>query len=349
VRALLAEDNEANQMVATELLSRLGIELDIAENGRVAVEKVRSSPGRYAAVLMDMQMPEMDGLAATRAIRADPAFGELPIIAMTANAMKADLDACLAAGMNDHVTKPIDRKALVATLRRWLPAGRQGGGSEPAPVAVELAPPEPAAPEGPPALEGIDVPGALDRLGLDFPSLSRMLVRFAEGQRGVLDALRSAVDAADAAAAARHAHAIAGAAGNLGASGLRAAAKELETAGREGRGADLPALRAEVEAQAAVVLRSIASLGEQSEPPAATPRAPFDPAAALSALRRLEAALGDFDLSAATGALGELEGMALSAETAQLRALRRHVDAYEYDEARGVVARVAGAIEGEGR
>ena len=122
VRALLAEDNEANQMVATELLGRLGITLDIARNGREAIAMADAAPTRYAAILMDMQMPELDGLAATRALRADPRFATVPIIAMTANAMKADLDACLAAGMNDHITKPIDRKTLVATLRRWLPA-----------------------------------------------------------------------------------------------------------------------------------------------------------------------------------------------------------------------------------
>ena len=122
--ALLAEDNEANQMVATELLSRLGIELDIANNGREAVEMARENKGRYAAILMDMQMPEMDGLEATRALRADPEFRDLPIIAMTANAMRQDLDACLAAGMNDHVVKPIDRAVLVADAPALVAATR---------------------------------------------------------------------------------------------------------------------------------------------------------------------------------------------------------------------------------
>ena len=92
VRALLAEDNEANQLVAVELLSRLGIELEIAENGRIAVEMVRDNPGRYTAILMDMQMPEMDGLEATRLLRADGTLAYLPIIAMTANAMSRELD-----------------------------------------------------------------------------------------------------------------------------------------------------------------------------------------------------------------------------------------------------------------
>ena len=96
---------------------------------------VRASPDRYAAVLMDMQMPEMDGLAATRALRAETRVpGDLPIIAMTANAMKSDLDACLAAGMNDYVTKPIERKRLLQTLRRWLPASARIAGPVPAPL-----------------------------------------------------------------------------------------------------------------------------------------------------------------------------------------------------------------------
>ena len=240
VQVLLAEDNEANQMVASEILGRLGIELDIANNGREALEMVRAARGKYAAVLMDMQMPEMDGLAATRAIREDPTLHDLPIIAMTANAMKADLDACLAAGMNDHIIKPIDRKALLQTLRRWLPAPQEHR-ADTDPGASKTAAafsPEPVAavPDGSPRLEGIDVAGSLARLGLDFETLRRMLVRFADSQGATIDALRAAVASGDSAAAAKHAHAIAGAAGNLGAEGLHAAAKALERAGRETTG-----------------------------------------------------------------------------------------------------------------
>ncbi len=235
-RVLLAEDNEANQMVAREILSRLGIELEIAGNGRQALEMVQAAPERYAAVLMDMQMPEMDGLAATRALRQDGY--SRPIIAMTANAMKSDLDACLDAGMNDYITKPIDRRALVPTLRRWLPGGLTTradsaiGVSEPGSAASrESALPEPASI---PVLQGIDVAGSLARLGLEFETLQRMLIRFADGQGATLEALRAAVASSDCDAAARHAHAIAGASGNLGADGLRDAAKALERAGREG-------------------------------------------------------------------------------------------------------------------
>jgi len=118
--ALLAEDNKQNQLVAKVLLKKLGIELDIADNGRVALEKVSANSGKYQLILMDMQMPEMDGLEATRRIRALHQCQTIPILAMTANAMKADLDACMKAGMNGFVTKPIDKVALLAELRKVL-------------------------------------------------------------------------------------------------------------------------------------------------------------------------------------------------------------------------------------
>ena len=350
VQVLLAEDNEANQMVASEILGRLGIELDIANNGREALEMVRAARGKYAAVLMDMQMPEMDGLAATRAIREDPTLHDLPIIAMTANAMKADLDACLAAGMNDHITKPIERKALLQTLRRWLPAPQEHradtdrGASKtaaafsPGPVAAVL--------DGSPRLEGIDVAGSLARLGLEFETFRRMLVRFADGQGATIDALRAAVASGDSAAAARHAHAIAGASGNLGAEGLHAAAKALERAGRADN-RDLAHLLADLEARAAVVFRSVDTLRETIAPVATEPGQVLVPAAARAALERLQAALGDFDLSSASSALADLDRIAMPGVASDLARLRNHVDSYEYEEARVLATRLLGQIGSE--
>ena len=118
-KILLVEDNAINQMVAKELLEIAGMETDIAGNGREAVEKVAANA--YALVLMDIQMPEMDGFAAAREIRSQKRFAHLPIIAMTALAMQGDREKSLAAGMNDHVTKPIDAKELYTALARWLP------------------------------------------------------------------------------------------------------------------------------------------------------------------------------------------------------------------------------------
>ncbi len=115
---LLAEDNKINQLVAVELLKLKGFSVDIAPNGRRAVEMIRNK--FYAIVLMDIQMPEMDGLEATREVRRDPRFARLPIVAMTANAMSGDRELCLAAGMNDHIAKPIDPNSLYRSIIRWV-------------------------------------------------------------------------------------------------------------------------------------------------------------------------------------------------------------------------------------
>jgi two-component system sensor histidine kinase/response regulator len=352
VRALLAEDNDANQMVAIELLARLGIDLDVAHNGVEAVAMAQASPAKYAAILMDMQMPELDGLGATRALRADPRFANMPIIAMTANAMKADLDACLAAGMNDHVTKPIDRRALLATLRRWLPKSAGLPHATDGPLrASEPAAPSPSlvttlASEDVSMLDGIDVNGTLSRLGIDRETLERMLLRFADGQRDTVNALRKAVIAGDCAVAARHAHAIAGAAGNLGADELRAAAKALEHAGREGQ-VDLTVLLADVEERAAVVFRSIDSLRSEARPVVDTVRHAFDRATARAALERLAVALDDYDLSSASGALADLATAGLPAWAADdFRRLQDSVDGYDYAEARGFAARLLAGVLG---
>ena len=353
-QALLAEDNEANQMVATELLGRLGIALDVARNGREAIAMAEAAPTKYEAILMDMQMPELDGLAATRALRADPRFTTVPIIAMTANAMKVDLDACLAAGMNDHITKPIDRKALLATLRRWLKARPAVPSPAVAMQAPQHVPASPAASvantatagEEAPALEGIDVSGTLRRLGVDRASLERMLLRFADGQREIVEALRTAVVTGDGATATRHAHSIAGAAGNLGADALRSAAKALEQAGREGR-TDLTDLLAVVEEHAAVVFKSIETLRPLAHREVGTADRSFDRAVAGEALDRLTIALDNYDVSSASGALDDLGTSGLPAwAAADLGRLRRSVDGYEYSEARGIAAHLLARLHG---
>jgi PAS domain S-box-containing protein len=335
VRVLLAEDNEANRFVAQELLARLGIELETAVDGREAVEMVRRRP--YAAVLMDMQMPEVDGLEATRLIRRDPAYAALPIIAMTANAMKSDVEACSAAGMNDFVSKPIDRVQLLRCLRRWLPRTA---------VAGPALPTEAAAGDGVaaklPQIAGIDVADTVRRLGIPYERLLPMFLRFAEGQRRTLDDLRAAVAAADPNGSRRHAHALAGAAGNLGAARLHEAAKALEAAARDGR-TDLADLFTPVDREATTVFDAIEA---QRPPPPQTmavagTETMVDAAGLRMALEKLRDALGELDLNGSAAALDNLTAMGLpaTARSATDR-LRQLVDGYEYDEAAAAVARL---------
>jgi PAS domain S-box-containing protein len=348
-RVLLAEDNEPNQFVALELLGRLGIELDIAANGIEAVEMVRNK--QYGAVLMDLQMPEMDGLEATRQIRMNPAYQDLPIIAMTANAMKSDVEACLAAGMKDFISKPIERSALVKTLGRWLPRS----GRPPVPTAASSIPEKAAGgiegstPDGPvPVLEGIDLSETVRRLGIPFERLRPLLLRFADTERSTLEKLRAAVTAGNAANARHHAHALAGAAGNLGAKGLREAARALELSARE-NALDLAKLFPEVDERAAIVFRSIESLRPTSVTSASVRAedgvsssvealSSTEAGQARSLLERLRSALANGDLSGSAEILRKLLRLSLpGGYGGQIARLQELIDGYEYDEAAEVV------------
>jgi two-component system, sensor histidine kinase and response regulator len=332
-RVLLAEDNETNQFVALEVLGGLGIELEIAANGREAVEMAESKP--YAAILMDMQMPEMDGLEATRRIRQQPTLRNLPIIAMTANAMKTDVEACLSAGMNDFISKPIERNALVQCLRRWLPSREETTATVPAARA------DGNGSTALPALAGIDVAQSVRRLGIPLERLRPILLRFAEDQRRTLEELRSAVTAKDPASARHHAHALAGAAGNLGADDLRQAARVLETAALKGD-SDLAELFRSVDESAHTVFQSIESLRTESTPSAPSALAsspPADPQLLRNHLERLQSVLASGDLSGASATLDALRGLSVPAELEpRLVRMKEFVDGYEYDRAAEVVA-----------
>jgi len=227
-RILLVEDNELNQQVAVGILSEGDFEIDIAENGKVAVEKAFETG--YDIILMDMQMPVMDGIEATKQIRANPALGKVPIIAMTANAMQADRELCLEAGMNDHIAKPFDPNQLFATLVKWLPhdakrtpaAGKPKG--KPAKKATGKLP----------KLEKIDVSLGLQRLmGKETLYLS-VLQKFSEHQRNATEKIRGALDKGERDTAERLAHTLKGLSGNIGAEELQERAEALEQKIRSG-------------------------------------------------------------------------------------------------------------------
>ena len=228
---LLVEDNPVNQEVTRGMLQLLGCRSDLTENGLEAVEAV--SRNRYDLVLMDCQMPVMDGYAATRAIRKSET-SRTPIIALTANAMAGDSDRCLAAGMDDYLSKPFTLQGLRMVLERWLPAADEGAArpaAEAGPGAVapgvETEPP----PVDAKALENIralQAPGGPDLL-------SKVIGLYLSGSPKLLGDLREAAVRRDADALRRASHTLKSSSANLGASTLTSLCKELETRAREGR------------------------------------------------------------------------------------------------------------------
>ncbi|MCE5231091.1 response regulator [bacterium] len=239
VRILLAEDNEINQQIAVELLESADASVAVAANGREAVELMAEagSPPRFDLILMDVQMPEMDGFQATAAIHALPNGRDIPIVAMTAHATIEERDHCLAVGMCDHIAKPIDPRAMFETLRRWCAIRPE------APAVATHPPPPPAKPEIP-DLPGFDVAGAIQRVAGNAALYRKLLQRFADEQADVPAQIRAALDAGDTTLAQRLAHTLKGVAGNIGADAVQPVAAEIEGAIRraEPRGQIEPAI-----------------------------------------------------------------------------------------------------------
>ncbi|MCF6311811.1 MAG: response regulator [Verrucomicrobiales bacterium] len=230
---LLAEDNEINQQVATQILAEAKVKVEIANNGEEAVEAVKGKC--YDAVLMDMQMPVMDGYKASEVIRKIPEYQDLPIIAMTANAMAGDREKCIESGMNDYVSKPIDPSKLFETLLKWVDVGSEGAvekkvetASSPE-VEDEIQSQDVKADEGlPDSLPGFDIKTALARLGGSEDLFIRIAESFAESYRDADQQLTDLFEKEDYETAHREAHSIKGVVGNIGAMDLYEGAREVE-------------------------------------------------------------------------------------------------------------------------
>ncbi len=221
-RVLLADDNEINQQVAIELLESYGLSVTVANNGLEVLEALRQET--FDIVLMDIQMPEMDGLRATIEIRRDSRFEDLPILAMTAHAMAGDREKSLEAGMDDHITKPIDPEKLFDALVRWIPH-RHRPVPKTAPPVVE----EPTEESGlPDRMPGIDLESGLKRVRGNRKLFVKLLVEFYHGFKDVLPNLRSRLHQGRQEEALRLVHTVKGISASLGAKNLHVAFRDLE-------------------------------------------------------------------------------------------------------------------------
>ena len=229
-RVLLVEDSALIREVSRTLLEDAGVIVEEAHDGSVAVEMARDRHQHYSLILMDVQMPVLDGLAATRMILADLAGRAPPIVALTAQATEHEKLRCQQAGMLDHLPKPIDPDRLISVLNRWLKPPQQAAdaGTAPTPVPRKASPPAAQSVPGLPPVPGFDLDAALRRMGGKTDLLLSMLQRFGASSEDILPQLRDLIAAEKYADAQRVAHTLKGTAATLGGNGIAQAAATVE-------------------------------------------------------------------------------------------------------------------------
>jgi CheY-like chemotaxis protein len=329
---LLVEDNDLNQEVATELLRGVGLVVDVADNGQIAVEKVQAAA--YDIVLMDMQMPVMDGLSATRIIRTMPQFNEMPIVAMTANAMQADREACRAAGMDDHVAKPIEPQELFQALLKWVKP-REGAADEADKLGLPNAAEhhvEETGPRMPVGIDGLDTELGLRRVLGKVPRYVSMLEKYVAGQTGAIAEMRQAIAASDRDTATRLAHTTKGVSGNIGATVVQRLAETLEEALKHGEPMDgMPALVDALEERLVPLVTAIAAqLPQQAETAASSGPVTIDEAQLAAVSERLRSLLEDMDSDAGEWMQAHAALLA-AAYPAHVKAVQEALEGFDFD------------------
>lgn len=261
-RVLLVEDHPVNQKVAQKLLERLGLSVDVAENGEVALDKLGRQA--YAMVLMDCQMPVLDGYSATRRLReieSEQGKPRMPVIAMTAHAMSGDRERCLQAGMDDYLSKPLDRQLLEQTLTRWLQQSPYAADDAASAAAAPSAPgpeaPKPAMNISPPP-DTLDTATLVDLEDIMGDELATLVDAYLRDGETRMQNLREAAARGDSAEVGKLAHSLKSSSANLGAMPLSTRARQVEEAARNGtlaNPADSVAALEKLYANAAAALR----------------------------------------------------------------------------------------------
>lgn len=332
-RILLVEDNIVNQEVAQMLLESMGMRVVVADNGQVAVE--RAARESFDLVFMDVQMPVMDGLEAAAAIRRLPDRHALPILAMTANAFSEDREQCLAAGMNDHIAKPIELEKLQALLLRWLPLRPQspterGNDHAEAASGIDLLH----------RLDGMDTEAGLRLLQGDSEGYLRLLLQFAEhhGEDGRLLTSLAAND--NHGGLRQRTHALKGAAATLGAWRIAELAAEIERmAGTAATSSELQVHIDALQPVLAAVCQVIAQVTAKTA--TAAPAATCDQEQAAQVLARMEALLAIED-SAVNELFVANHAPLAAAFGPQIGVLGRQIDAFDYTDALATVRGLLG-------
>jgi len=337
VRVLLVEDNEVNQQVARELLESEGANVIIAHHGAEAVKLLtQGTQPPFDVVLMDLQMPEMDGLTATRLLRAAPRLQHLPIIAMTAHAMAEEVQRCLEAGMNDHVAKPIDPGTFFATLARWTRAQHReetGVASRAEGQGSELTLPE---------IAGVDVAGGLRRIAGNKRLYHDLLTQFVAKHESVGDRIDEALAIGDSEQAKRFAHSLKGAAGNLGMNHIFHVAEILERSIGHSQGGVEDLLKELKSAMGRQIRALKAALPvARADGPRPSPASPAGAAETLMAMTRLKELLeaSDADASEAYVSLANL--LRSRVDASRLQTLGDAVDRFDFESALSQLNEVA--------
>jgi PAS domain S-box-containing protein len=334
-KVLLVEDNEINRQLSQELLEQARMVVEVAVNGKEAVEKVVK--GNYDCVLMDIQMPQMDGYEATRRVRADKRFTELPILAMTANAMVEDRDRALAAGMNDHIPKPIDPHQLFATLLQWVKSAERevpersmdtdcGRGGE---LDIPLS-----------DLPGVDAKEGLARFRGNRKLYLSLICKFIVNHGRVAEEIQAALVVDERQKAGRLAHSFKGMAGTIGANGLFLDALALEEAIEQEHGEKTKTLLNRIADQLHQLTEVVPKPNPDDHAPTTLP-SKFDHKVLISVYNQLRKRLSDSDPDLKEELRALVDILVGQGVEEHLDRLQRKISQYDFEVALGTLDKLA--------